>query len=681
MDKSEKIIILSVVGTVAGCLLIALLCAGVFLASKKINLAISTPVMPTLIPMPTTQPTATTPVCSVQVQDSEVDLSNGSALIQSADQTQAALEQAVIPTANLNDLAERLMGLQNIPTHLDTPPVQYQIGDRLNFYKLDGDNNNILTSASLRYATDTVYFWAEDDIVLNESDLKTLVDIFSNQIYPTDHAFFGSEWIPGVDNDPHLFILYARGLGDSLSGYFSSGDYVLPEADKYSNAHEMFVINADDDSITDPYTLSTMAHEFQHVIMGHIHPSEELWMNEGFSELATLINGYEAGGFDASFVEHPDMQLTDWSPDPNLNDLNYGASYLFTTYLYSRFGQDVTHSVITDPQNGLASIDDVFTKNNILDPETGNLYTADEFFRDWTLTNYLNNPDLQNGRYYYSKYPNAPKVNNVNFLSDCNGSSISESVHQYGTDYYQLECDQPVTLKFSGAPTNNILSDNGENSTYIMWSNRADTADTTMTRVFDLTNVSGLVTLNFNAWFDLEPSFDFVYLEASVDGSNWQILNTSSCLISNTSGTGYGCGFTGQSQGWQQQIADLSAFAGKLVALRFEMISDGGISNEGFAVDNLTIPQIGYSETFEEGDGGWVAQGFARILNEVPQTFLVSLITSDPANPIKKYRVTAGEELDLHLDPNCMNSYPLLVVSGSSRYTRQLADYTLTLSQ
>ena len=43
-------------------------------------------------------------------------------------------------------------------------------------------------------------------------DLSDLADSFENQIYPTDRAFFGSEWTPGVDGDPHIYILYARGL-------------------------------------------------------------------------------------------------------------------------------------------------------------------------------------------------------------------------------------------------------------------------------------------------------------------------------------------------------------------------------------------------------------------------------------------------------------------------------------
>lgn len=675
MDKSEKTIIFIVVGVVVGCLFVSCLCAGVFLLADKLDLTspliteVPTPAMPTVA------------VCSIGVQESKVPAAVDQNLLQTALQSQITLENTDLPIANLNKIEERMSGRTLILTQLTSAPVQYQIGDQEYFYKLDADNNEIHTSATLRYATDNVYFWAEDDIQLNEVDLKTLVDIFANQIYPTDHAMFGTEWIPGVDNDPHLFILLATGLGDSLAGYSSSTDYVLTDVYKYSNAHEMFVINADEEDITDPYTLSTMAHELQHVIQGYQDPDEELWLNEGFSELATLINGYDAGGFDYYFTLDPDFQLNDWSADPDLNDLNYGASYMFTTYFYGRFGEAVTRDLAANPQNGLNSLDSVFQTDQIVDPTTGNIFTADNFFQDWTLTNFLNNQSIEGGRYFYSQYLDVPVVDKTEWLNECQGVSVTESVHQYGTDYFQIACNNPVKLQFSGNPTINILPDGGENQTNLMWSNRGDSADTTMTREFDLTAYSGDVSLSFDTWYDLEEDFDYAYVMSSLNGENWTVLNTDYCLTQNIAEGNLGCAFSGSAGGWQTHEVDLSRFAGSKVWLRFEMISDGALSNEGIAIDNIKIQAIGYEETFEASDGGWVTNGFTRIQNNIPQTFLVSIITSNPELLVKKFTVEAGEELDLQLDPNCFGEDPILVVSGSSRFTRQDAQYTITLTE
>lgn len=675
MDKSEKTILFVVIGFVAGCLLLSVFCASIFIISDKLVNS-NTSVIPEV-------PTAAMPtiaVCSADVQDAKISIELDHNLMQIALQTQRELEQVNLPTADLNKIEERLSGRLDIPTQMAGPPVPYQIGDRKDFYKLDGDNNEVKISATLHYATDKVYFWAEDGIVLNQDDLKILVDTFSDSIYPTNHALFGSEWIPGVDNDPHLFILYVYDLGDSLAGYSSSTDYVLPEVYRYSNAHEMFALNADEISITDIYTLSTMAHEHQHVILGYRDPDEELWLNEGFSELATLINGYDAGGFDSYFTFRPDFQLNNWMDDPYENDLNYGASYMFTTYFYGRFGENITRDLVSNPLNGFASLDDVFVNAQVMDPLTGSILTADTFFQDWTITNFINNPSLEGGRYFYSQYLDVPLVDRTEWLNECQGFTLTETVNQFGTDYYQIACDKKVKLQISGNPTINILPDNGENKSYFMWSNRGDTLDTRLTRKFDLTGYSGSINLIFDVWYDLEEDFDFAYVMVSEDGNKWSIIDSDYCLAYRD-GSSLGCAFNQSSGGWDNRNVDLSNYAGKTIWLRFEMISDGALSKEGIAIDNIKIPAIGYETTFETDDGGWNREGFSRIKNDIPQSFLVSIITSSPDMAVNKYTVMPGEALELVIDPNCYTDDPILIVSASSRFTRQQAQYEISLNE
>jgi hypothetical protein len=676
MDKSEKTILLVVIGIVVGCLLISALCASIFLISEKI-VSSNTSVFPE-VPTPA-MPTVA--VCSVAVQDAKIPIEVDQRLLQTAWQTQGVLGQVTLPTADLNKIEERLSGRRDIPTQMASPPVQYQIGDQKSFYKFDADNNEVSTSARLLYATDKVYFWAEEDISLNQDDLKFLVDTFSDQIYPNTQAMFGSEWIPGVDNDPHLFILFARGLGDSLAGYSSSTDYVLPEVYSYSNAHEMYVLNADEVSITDPYILSTMAHELQHVILGYRDPDEELWLNEGFSELATLINGFDAGGFDYYFTSNPDFQLNNWMEDPDQSDLNYGASYLFTTYFYGRFGIELTQNLVSNPLNGFGGLEDVFKNAHVLDPSTGSLLTANTFFQDWTITNYINDQSVEEGRYFYSQYLDVPLVNQAEWLNECQGFALTESVHQFGADYFQIACDNPVKLQFSGDPTINILPDLNENQSFFMWSNRGDTLDTSMTREFDLTGYTGSITMSFDTWYDLEEDFDFGYVLVSQDEQSWRVLDINYCDNPRNYGTNFGCTYSGSTESWVTQTVNLSEFAGTKIWLRFEMISDGALSNEGMAIDNIKIPALGYEETFETDEGGWSTAGFSRMSNIIPQSFLVSIITAAPNLSVEKYSVMPGEALELLIDPNCYSDDPILIVSGSSWFTRQTARYTISLNE
>ena len=187
-------------------------------------------------------------------------------------------------------------------------------------------------------------------------------------MYPTNREFFGSEWSPGIDGDEHIYILYARGIGFSIAGYFSSADETHPLAHEYSNAHEMFLFNADNTDLGDEFTYGVLAHEFQHMIHWYQDRNETSYLNEGFSEVAAFLNGYDIGGFDWLYSTNPDLQLNDWPNDPNATTPHYGAGFLYLTYFLDRFGEDATKALVKDPENGLDSVDNVLNQIGATDP-------------------------------------------------------------------------------------------------------------------------------------------------------------------------------------------------------------------------------------------------------------------------------------------------------------------------
>ena len=127
--------------------------------------------------------------------------------------------------------------------------------------------------------------------------------------------------------------------------------------------------------------------------------------------------------------------------------------------------------------------------------------------------------------------------------------------------------------------------------------------------------------MTYQTWYDLELDYDYVFVSASIDGISWQILNSTSCTMNNPSGNSYGCGLTGASDGWQLEQVDLTPFAGKLVSLRFDYITDAAVNGNGFALDDIRIDAINYFTDFEADDGGWLGEGFVRIQNVLPQSF------------------------------------------------------------
>ncbi|MCC7117489.1 MAG: immune inhibitor A [Anaerolineales bacterium] len=588
------------------------------------------------------------------------------------------LEKTIVPPNEPKELACRLQGKCNVPDVIATTAAPRKIGDQDKFWVSNQDTaENNQVQATLRYATPHVYFWIQNDVAYDDSEMRALADTFENKIYPTDREFFGDEWNPGIDGDPHIYILYARGLGSNIAGYFSSSDSINPEIKQYSNGHEMFVFNADNTPLGEEFTYGVLAHEFQHMIHWNQDLNETSWVNEGSAELAAFLNGYDPGGFDWLYISDPDLQLNDWPNDQNATSPHYGAGFLFMTYFLDRFGEDATKALVKDPANGLDSVEDVLREINATDPLTNQPIYADDLFMDWAVTNLVLDSSIGDGRYIYHNYSGANQAAETETVSSCPQTLSERDVHQYGVDYIKIDCAGDHTLSFSGSTVTGLLPVDPNSGTHAFWSNKGDESDMKLTREFDFTTVSGPIELSYQTWYDIETDWDYAYVLASEDGKTWQILKTPSGTDTNPSGNSYGWGYTGTSGNWIQESVDLSAYAGKKVSIRFEYVTDAAVNGEGLMLDDISVDALNYSSDFETDDGGWVAEGFVRIQNALPQTFRLALVLTGDSS-VKMIPLSADQTAEIPLSLNAGES-AYLVVSGTTRYTRELGFYEVEI--
>ncbi|MFH1183419.1 MAG: hypothetical protein V1755_00055 [Chloroflexota bacterium] len=602
--------------------------------------------------------------------------------------TEAAdtLSTVNVPENDPYELACRLLALCGVETTLAAPARPYAVGDTRKFWIMNSDTiENFQIDATLRHVTPHSYFWVERGIEADDEDIAALMTAFEEKIYPTNRRFFGSEWSPGVDNDTHVYILYARGLGESTGGYYSTPDEFNPLVREYSNAAELFVFNADGMSLDDEYTYGTLAHEFQHMIHWYLDRNEASWINEGFSELAAFINGYTAGGADRSYARDPDISLNDWtslSDSPEITSRHYGQAFLFMTYFLDRFGDEATQALVKNEENGLIGIDRVMQDLNITDPQSGRLLSAEDVVLDWMLAMYLNDGSVGDGRYAFHNYPDAPQTSATQGIRACPGAPISGSVSQFGPEYIEIACAGDHSLEFTGSTAADVLPADVHSGNYAFWSNKGDESDMTLTREFDFTGVGGPIELSYWTWFDIEQGWDYLYLETSTDGETWQILETPSCSDQDLSGNAYGCGYTGTSggdspAGWTEESVDLSEFAGKQVQLRFEYVTDAALNGEGLLLDDLTVQAINYNEGFEAGNGGWQSEGFARIENVLPQTYRLALIVQgEEGTTVEYHAVRDDQTATIPLSLGSGES-AVLLITGTQRFTRLPAGYAV----
>ena len=593
-----------------------------------------------------------------------------------SDETLQTLENTIVPPNDPRIMACRLDGKCDVPEVMATSAAPRTIGETDNFWvsNLDTISNTEIT-ATLRYSTPHVYFWVQNGVRIDEAEMKALVDDFENNIYPTNREFFGSEWSPGIDGDEHIYILYARGLGSNIAGYFSSSDSVHPLVQEFSNGHEMFLFNADNTELGNNFTYGVLAHEFQHMIHWKQDGNETSWLNEGSSELAAFLNGYDPGGFDFSYIANPDLQLNDWPNDQNSTTPHYGAGFLFMNYFLDRFGEDATKLLVKDPANGLDSVEDVLREISATDPATGAPISADDFFMDWAVTNFVLDKTVGDGRYVYNNYPGAHRASATESIFSCPQSPLTRDVHQYGVDYIGIECEGDYTISFTGSTVTGLLPANPYSGEYAFWSNKGDESNMTLTREFDLSDVNGPVELSFRTWYDIETDWDYLYVEVSENGETWDILTTPSGTGTDPSGNSYGWGYTGVTNGWIEEKVDLSDYSGKKVLVRFEYLTDAAVNGEGFLLDDVKVDATGYSSDFEADDGGWQAEGFVRIQNVLPQTFGLALIkTSDSSVTMIPLNEDQTAEIPISLKAG---EKAYLVISGTTRFTRETGTYQI----
>ncbi|MFL7813613.1 MAG: hypothetical protein AB8I40_08045 [Anaerolineales bacterium] len=596
--------------------------------------------------------------------------------------TLESLMMTEIPINDPIDIAERLNGQENLPLTRPVENLNRQIGDQEDFWVINTDTaENYQITANLAAVTDHLYFWIEDGVDYSQKSINNLADDFENNIYPIDQEFFGTEWFPGVDEDPHIYVIMASGLGGNVAGLFNSTDEYTPEVNEYSNAHETFLLNADNIRLDDPYTYGVMAHEFQHMIHWYRDKNETSWLNEGFSELATLLTGYRnQATHDYFFADNPDTQLNDWPNDPNATTPHYGNAFLFVTYFMDRFGSEATKALVADELNGLPSVDEVLRELKIKDPATGAQIGADDVFLDWAVTNYLKDEYNVSDRFKYLSYPDSPYFDATEVIRDCPTGPLARDVHQYAVDYIEINCAQDATLRFTGQRTVKLIPEDPYEGSYAFWSNKGDHSDMRLTREFDLRDVAGPVSLQYWTWYDLEEDYDYLFLEISTNGKDWRIIRTPSSTSENPSGNSYGWGYNGLSGGngtWIQETVDLSSYAGEVIQIRFEYITDAAVHGEGFLLDAVSVPALDYYSGFETDNGGWTPEGFVRIANSLPQTYRLALIHLGPTPQVEYLALTDGNQLDL---PLTAGDHPVvLVVSGTTRYTRQIANYWIEI--
>ena len=579
------------------------------------------------------------------------------------------------PDADLFDMTQRLRvkSAAPIPHTAGGPPPTREVGTSDGFTVTDLQTfTRMPVTATLRSVTPHAYWYVDNNMQVELSALQQSTGVFENSTYATDTRYFGDTIRGGYDGDPHLTVLITRFNG--AAGYYSSPDEYPKVVHPYSNQRVMLYING---AALRPGTSSfnsVVAHELQHAIHWHADPNEESWINEGLSTMAEELNGFFSPSV-RTFERVSDVQLTHWDEEPSSNGPHYAAAHLFLRYLANHFGgYERIKDLVAEPKDGIEGVD-AFLEHQ------GYRERFKDVFKGWVIANL--NTGSTDPRF---KYDNLQvRVQPSRRLGE--GTPLTDQVRQYAARYTELRpSGEAATLSFKGSKTNRLIPTDAPSGHFLWWSNRGDAINSSMTREFDLSRINQ-ATLRFQAWWDIEKGWDYAYVTVSADGGrSWDVLAGDHTSSENPLGNSYGPGYTGKSGGgdspsWVQEKIDLSAYAGKKVLIRFEYVTDDAVNNDGFAVDDVEIPELSFKDDAEI-DSGWDGKGFLRTNNLVLQDYQVQAVEYRMTGDVEVQEMALDGDRHGHIDLCCFGStldHAVVAVAALAPATTELASYQLSL--
>jgi hypothetical protein len=545
------------------------------------------------------------------------------------------------------------------------------------------------------------------DYALTQAEIDYLGAELTDQIVAVDEAHFGPMDAASADESSDSLVTLVYNIQDE--NYYDcevdtyTAGYFAPE---FASAESlgMNVISLDafdwanrvgdptDPRWTDGDTTNdrpelyegVIAHELEHLLMNYSDPGELSWVDEGLADTAAFLNGYDMTGSHLTYqqVFHRETSLTRWGGGLE----NYGASFSYFAYLWEQAGGngggDLVPDQVYDGVSGDLLIKLVFEEQadgmegvqNAIDSynaQTGSdLRSAEDLFRDWAVTMYLDDEDsstwdLENFDLGPASGGWTVDVANNEFWDDrgnYNGSQPQAKWDRlanrpagtalpFGVSYEKFRNPGPkVALNFTGAPDTAVAPHSDPTHWWGGYTSQSDTilgVDTAVTE--------GDVVSFWN-WHFIEEGWDYGFVEALVNGS-WvtvPVTDASGATVStsddphgnNTEGNG----ITGTSGGayfvdepvYAQYSATMPAGTSDV---RFRYSTDAAYLDTGWFIDDVTVDGAAAAVSSEAGnwvetngvqDNNWTMQVIANC-DLTPGVTNGNELTDDAGNFVYRY--------------------------------------------
>ncbi len=333
------------------------------------------------------------------------------------------------------------------------------VGTRRNFFVYNLTTNqfdNVV--AELRAIGNLTQVWVDTSEINNghvtQTEVDSILTALENRTPPASrdpnkgiaalaHQYFGNP--PNKDGDGKTDFLITdikdgwQPGGSYVAGFFFSWDQTDNAG---SNRRDILYIDSYPgiyyNGTRDPKRpLSTLAHEYQHLIHYNYDKDEVTFVNEGLSEVAEVICGYPLRSPSRYFAK-PNVPLFDWNNISGDVLSDYSRAALFTLYYTEQLGDNVLKQVVQEPNNGATGLNIVFLSK-------GTTFT--DILTNWFIANYLNDKTVD-PKYGYT-YAISGKPKELNYHTDPNVNVSNQTVYGYAVNYIVFAYGESLKITFT----------------------------------------------------------------------------------------------------------------------------------------------------------------------------------------------------------------------------------------
>jgi hypothetical protein len=409
--------------------------------------------------------------------------------------------------------------------------------------------------------------------------------------------------------------------------------------------------SGDDDPSNDRPELyeGVIAHELEHLLMNYSDPGELSWVDEGLADTAAFLNGYDMSGSHLTYqqVFHRETSLTRWGGGLE----NYGASFSYFAYLWEQAGGNGGGDLVPDQEyDGVAGdllikrifenqadgMDGVQAAINQYNAENGtapDLRSAEDLFRDWAVTMYLDDED--SSLWNLANFDLGPAsdgwtvdVANNEFWGD-RGSYFGAQPQSkwdrlnnrpqgtalpFGVSYEKFRNPgRYVSLDFQGDLSEQVIPYDGLVQDGLQWWGGYESQSDHLLNV-DSPVAEGDIVSFWN-WHFIEEGWDYGFVEALV-GGKWEtvpVTDVASGEVVSTDDNPHennteGNGITGTSGGAyfvdEPQYLEYSVTVpAGATDLRFRYSTDAAYLDTGWFIDDVTVNTAPATLTAPAEDG------------------------------------------------------------------------------